>query len=132
MGLLWVVACLNVQGPVQSSGSVQGSTAASTGVYTEAQAARGKDIFASICGGCHNISSQSGTPFAKRWNGVAVSELLGVLTETMPKDDPGSLAPNERIDVIAYLLKINGLAAGTVQLPADPEALKKIVIDVIK
>jgi mono/diheme cytochrome c family protein len=125
-------ACLAVQSPVQSSGSVQASTAASGGVYTDAQATRGKDIFSSMCTGCHNISSQSGTAFAKRWNGVQVSELFNVLTDTMPKDDPGALAPQERADVIAYLLKINGLAAGTAELAPDPELLKKIVIDLVK
>ena len=121
MGALWLAACLVIQDPAPKP--------ASGGVYTEAQATRGKDIFTSICAGCHNISSQSGAPFAKRWNGVAVSELFGVLTETMPKDDPGLLSPQERIDVIAYLLKINGLRSGAADLPLDPELLKKIVID---
>jgi len=101
-------------------------------VYTEAQATRGKDIFSSICTSCHNISSQSGTAFSKRWNGALVSELFGVMTDTMPKDDPGSLPEKDRTDVIAYLLKINGMPAGTTELSADPEALKKIVIDLIK
>jgi hypothetical protein len=36
------------------------------------------------------------------------------------------------VDVIAYLLKINALPAGKDDLPADPELLKKIVIDVVK
>lgn len=113
--------------------AVQGTPRpASGGVYTEEQAARGKDIFGSICSSCHNIASQSGAPFAKRWNGVLVSELYGVMTDTMPKDDPGMLSPQERADVIAYLLKINDLAAGATELPTDPEQLKKIVIDLSK
>jgi mono/diheme cytochrome c family protein len=124
MGALWLTACLAIQDPAPRP--------ASAGVYTEAQATRGKDIFGSICSSCHNITSQSGATFAKRWNGVLVSELFTVLTETMPKDDPGLLAPQERADVIAYLLKLNNLAAGTVELPADAEPLKKIVIDLVK
>ena len=101
-------------------------------MYTEAQATRGKDIFGSICSSCHNISSQSGPTFAQRWNGALVSDLFVVMTESMPKDDPGSLTPKERADVIAYLLKINALPAGTSELSADPEVLKKIVIDLTK
>ena len=54
------------------------------------------------------------------------------MTETMPKDDPGALTEKERADVIAYLLKINALPAGTADLSADPEVLKRIVIDVVK
>lgn len=102
---------------------------ASAGVYTEEQAARGRQVFGDICQGCHNIGSQSGEPFAKRWRGVLLSDLFRVMSDTMPKDDPGSLTPKERIDVIAYLLKINDLAAGTTELPVDVEQLKKIVID---
>ena len=105
---------------------------ASTGVYAEAQATRGKDIFGSICSSCHNIGSQSGATFAKKWNGVLLSELSRVIEETMPKDDPGLLTAQERTDVIAYLLKINDLPAGATDLAADPELLKKIVIDLVK
>lgn len=123
---------LTVQGSVQTPAVVPNPTPASTGVYTDAQATRGKDIFGSICSSCHNISSQSGPTFAKRWNGVLLSELWVVMTDTMPKDDPGSLTEKERADVIAYMLKINSLPAGTVDLPTDPELLKKIVIDLIK
>jgi mono/diheme cytochrome c family protein len=123
IGALWLTAYLATQDPAPKP--------ASGGVYTEAQAARGKDIFGSLCSSCHNITSQSGATFAKRWNGVAVSDLFMVLTETMPKDDAGSLTPQERVDTIAYLLKINGIAAGTADLPADPELLKKIVIDLV-
>lgn len=86
-------------------------------------------MFGSLCTGCHNIGSQSGVTFAKKWNGVLVSELYAVLADQMPKDDPGSLTVKERIDVIAYLLKLNELPAGKDDLPADPELLKKIVID---
>jgi mono/diheme cytochrome c family protein len=121
---LWVMTCLSIQDPAPKP--------ASAGVYAQAQATRGKDIFGTICSSCHNISSQSGATFAKRWNGALVSDLYTVMTETMPKDDPGSLPEKDRVDVIAYLLKINDLPAGKEDLPADPEQMKKIVIDLIK
>lgn len=60
---------------------------------------------------------------------MLLSELYIVMSEQMPKDDPGALTPKERIDVIAYLLKLNDVPAGKDALPADPELLKKIVID---
>ena len=102
---------------------------ASSGVYTAEQAGRGRDVFGAICQGCHNIGSQSGEAFAKRWRSVRLSELFLVFENTMPKDDPGSLSTQERADVVAYLLKINNLAAGSTELPVDIEQLKKIVID---
>lgn len=127
----WIV-CLVARAAAQSPPTAPAPRPASTGVYAAEQAARGKDVFGSLCSSCHNISSQSGDVFAKRWNGVAVSELFWVLTETMPKDDPGLLTPKERVDVIAYLLSINNLAPGATALPEDPELLKHIVIDLVK
>ena len=114
----------------QSAGAPVPPRLASSGVYTVEQAGRGREVFANICQGCHNIGSQSGEAFAKRWRGVILSELFRVMTDTMPKDDPGSLSLQERVDVVAYMLKINDLAAGSAELPADIEQLKKIVIDV--
>lgn len=103
---------------------------ASTGVYTDAQANRGRDVYGNNCLGCHNLGSQQGDAFAKRWKGETLSAMFRLLTELMPKDTPGSLSPQERADVIAYLLKMNEFSSGAAELPADPEQLKKIVIDI--
>ena len=102
---------------------------ASAGVYTDAQARRGQSLFGDNCTGCHNAGSQRGEAFAKRWRGTLLSDLYAVLTDTMPKDTPGSLEPRERVDVIAYLLKINDVSPGDAELPVDVDALKKIVLD---
>jgi mono/diheme cytochrome c family protein len=102
---------------------------ASTGVYSATQAARGRALYGDNCQGCHNIASQSGESFAKKWRGAALSDLFLVLTDDMPKDAPGSLAPAERADIIAYMLKLNEFAAGNDDLPGDLDQLKKIVID---
>jgi hypothetical protein len=48
---------------------------------------------------------------------------------TMPKGDPGSLAPGEYAAIVAYSLKINGMPAGGDTLPSDSAALRKIRID---
>jgi hypothetical protein len=120
-----IVARASVQDPAAAAAPKP----ASAGVYSADQAGRGRELFGAICEGCHNIASQSGEAFAKRWRGVLVSDLFQFMTNTMPKDDPGSLTPKERVDVIAYLLKINDLAAGTEELPPDVERLKLIVID---
>ena len=103
---------------------------ASSGIYTAAQAERGKNVFASICTGCHTAAQQSGDTFAKKWNGATMADLYTVLADEMPKDDPGSLSEKDRGDVMAYLLKINGMAAGGKELTTEVEQLKKIVIDI--
>jgi len=48
----------------------------------------------------------------------------------MPKNEPGSLQPDEYVDLVAYLLKLNDLPSGSEPLSADSAALRKIRIDV--
>jgi hypothetical protein len=47
----------------------------------------------------------------------------------MPKNEPGSLAPEEYADLLAYLLKLNQMPVGPTELPADTMVLKTIRIE---
>ena len=48
----------------------------------------------------------------------------------MPKDDPGSLSPEEYSAIISYMLRENGYPAGEEDLPADASTLQHIRITV--
>lgn len=99
-----------------------------TGVYTAAQASRGEQTYYSICVSCHPKGTYTTPAFREKWNGHLLSELFTLVSTQMPKEQPGTLEPEEYADVIAYLLKINGAPAGKTQLPADVKALKWIRI----
>ena len=99
------------------------------GVYTEAQAKRGEQTYLGICRSCHTPSEQAGAPFSQNWNAHPLSDLFLYLCQFMPKDNAGSLDPYDAADVMAYLLKINAMPAGTVELVPDTLVLKKILID---
>lgn len=99
------------------------------GVYTEAQAKRGEQTYLGICRSCHTPSEQAGAPFSQSWNAHPLSDLFSYLLQSMPKDNAGSLDPYDAADVMAYLLKINAMPAGTVELVPDTLVLKKILID---
>ena len=103
-----------------------------SGVYTEEQATRGRDTYQMQCKSCHTPASHTGATFASWWDRKPLSELFEFVTTRMPKNEPGSLQPDEYADVIAYLLKLNELPSGTEPLPADSVALKKIRIEVGK
>ena len=100
------------------------------GVYSAPQADRGADVYAGFCRSCHAAASHSGPSFAAAWNGRPLGELFQYVSERMPKNDPGGLAPDQYADVLAYLLKLNAQPAGRAELPADPMALGAIRIDV--
>jgi len=100
-----------------------------TGVYSEQQAARGQDVYAGMCKSCHTAATHTGAAFEKSWEGHSLSELFGFISTRMPKNEPGSLAPEEYVDVLAYLLKLNQMPAGPAELPPDTVVLGAIRIE---
>ena len=123
-GLMLAVAV--VSGAAQTPPAKVVST--SSGVYTAAQAARGEQTYMNICVSCHPPGTYTAPVFRQKWNGAPLSYLFGLVSQTMPKEQPATLEPEEYAQVIAYLLRINGAPPGKTQLPADVEALKKIRI----
>jgi S-disulfanyl-L-cysteine oxidoreductase SoxD len=97
------------------------------GVYTADQAERGKEGYQQACAGCHPLDYYQG-PAMKAWDGAPLFNLYDVVATTMPQNNPGSLKRREYLDLIAYILSLNDMPLGNEELPATPEALKKIVI----
>ena len=110
--------------------SVPQGISAATGVFTAAQAARGQEVYTNACARCHVTTQHSGATFASTWNNRRVFDLYDILYNTMPLDDPGSLSDQEYVDVVAYILQLNGHRAGKAPLTADPAALKALRIDI--
>jgi len=108
----------------------QPTRSTASGVYTEEQATRGRDTYQMQCKSCHTPASHTGATFASWWDRKPLSDLFQFVTTRMPKNEPGSLQPDEYADVVAYLLKLNELPSGSQPLPADSVALKKIRIEV--
>lgn len=100
------------------------------GVYNADQARNGQTMYATICMGCHNLGSQTGMPFALRWRGHPLSELYQTVKERMPPHEPGSLTATQTAQVIAYLLKMNGMPPGPRELPTEVDALEGIQIEI--
>ena len=107
-----------------------GEVSVTTGVYTVAQAARGAEVYTSSCGQCHTMGQHSGTAFATAWNNRRLFDLYEIVHNTMPLDNPGGLSDQEYIDVVAYMLQLNGVPAGKALLQADAGTLKGLRIDV--
>ncbi len=105
------------------------TTTTRSGVYSASQAERGRVAYAGFCRSCHSPASHSGGTFEKLWRGKTLGDLFGYVSTMMPKNDPGSLNPDQYADVLAYVLKMNALPAGKIELPADSTALASIRIE---
>jgi mono/diheme cytochrome c family protein len=120
---------LSVATMVPRTSEAQAPKSTMQGVYTVAQATKGKNVFNGACLGCHTTASHMGAAFELRWFGRPLSELFGYLSNLMPKSAPGTLTEDEYVWVTAYILKLNGMPAGKVELNAEPDWLKAVRID---
>lgn len=100
-------------------------------IVDQEQAVRGMSVFTKTCVECHTKTDVTGTDFKIKWHGRPVYDLFDVIRTTMPDDKPGSMPQEQYIDVIAYLLRINGASAGGAALVStDTAGLKKARIDI--
>ena len=91
------------------------------GVYTEAQATRATGIFGSTCAGCHTLTPEGNRPLGgpKFWQSNTqrpLADLLAYVSKNMPNGNGGSLAAESYNDLVALILKSNGLPAGSTEL----------------
>ena len=123
-----IVGVMPGAGLAQSS-KPNGQRSTGQGVYSREQWMRGRDVYAGLCAGCHPAITHVGPMFTTSWAGKKLSDLFGFLRERMPKNDPGSLSEQDYVDVMSYMLRLNGMPAGVEELPPDSVSLTKIRID---
>ena len=101
------------------------------GVYTDAQATRAQGTFGASCERCHTLTPDgrrplSGDAFLTKHTQKTVGELLTYVSTSMPNGQPGTLSPASYADLMALILRSNGLPAGTTELTA--ESIAKVMI----
>jgi cytochrome c len=114
-----------------------------TGVYTDAQAKRGQEIYQRACSYCHlpnlrgyggdsSAAALVGAQFFLRWRSSSVGEMFATVQDSMPRpidgNEPPTLTGQDYIDIISFVLKSNGMPPGATELPPDPSTLDRIVI----
>jgi len=99
------------------------------GVYTEAQAMRGGQTFVDRCQSCHMISEFTGEAFMEEWEGLTVRELFDFVRYAMPALSHEGYGSDEYAEVLAFVLAMNGLPPGPVDLSTDRDVLALIRIE---
>jgi mono/diheme cytochrome c family protein len=102
---------------------------ATSGVYTDAQAKRGAEAFLVNCVSCHSTKDYTGETFKLAWVSRSAFDIFDQIRKLMPEDNPGILSAQEYTDIVAYMFSLNGYPAGSAELPAQDEPLKKVKID---
>ena len=106
-----------------------GSADASSALFTDEQAGRGRATFRAVCADCHYSSEFRDAQFKFKWGKRTVAELYRNIVENMPEDAPGSLPPQQYVDVVTYILQLNGFAPGASELSGDGVATSTVTLD---
>lgn len=113
------------------AGCVFGQRTTLDRVYSETQAARGAQIYRSLCVRCHGEFLQGkpdpslkGDGFVDRWREDSLNTLYTHVRTRMPPRlagaaTPGGLPPSSYLDLVAFILYENGFAAGDSELTAE-------------
>lgn len=88
-------------------------------VFTAEQADRGEQAFMRMCIDCHLPEEFSDAGYLYSWEGQLVADFMDYLQSNMPEDNPGSLPEAEYLDVMTYILALNGIPAGSRTLDID-------------
>src|SRR4051795_12767349 len=110
------------------------------GVYTEAQAARGRALSAEHCAWCHGgeltagkmAPPLAGGEFMAGWDGLTIGDLFERIRISMPQNAPGSLSGQQNADILAFMFNANKFPAGKTELPKEAGILKQIKFEVKK
>jgi S-disulfanyl-L-cysteine oxidoreductase SoxD len=133
-----LIAVVGGGGMVLSLGSglaikvARSEQALSPPTFTSAQAQRGQETYIAQCAQCHGDNLDNGQfavplkgpAFRQHWGGKGLDGPFEFMAQNMPPTNPGDLSAATYADVLAFILSKNGVAPGTMELPADSEALK--------
>lgn len=95
-------------------------------VYSDDQADRGETRFTSVCAACHATAEFTGEEFWSRLAGAPVFGFYDFVRTNMPWRNPNTLTREQYAEVVAYIIRLNGFAAGTVSLPSADVELRAV------
>jgi S-disulfanyl-L-cysteine oxidoreductase SoxD len=106
------------------------------GVYTDAQAQRGKATFDISCSRCHNADlsgaergpTLTGEKFLANWLDGSLDALFSFIRDQMPQGSANIVSDDSKADVLAYMLQRNSFPSGNIELTANGARLDTIQI----
>src|SRR6185295_820452 len=105
------------------------------GTFTAAQAERGNKNFTTSCERCHlaDLSggtgpSLKGTRFMTSWENESLYKIFTKIRDTMPPNFGTTLTDDAKLDVLTYILKVNGFPEGSEELRIDADQLEGIQV----
>jgi alcohol dehydrogenase (cytochrome c) len=114
----------------------QAPTRNSVPTFTEAQVTQGQAGYSANCATCHGANLDdgefgpplTGSAFDDHWGGQAAEAVFTYMRTKMPPAGAGTLPDAVYAQILAYMLRTNGLRPGGTELPPDPQALASMIL----
>ncbi|MGE0866266.1 MAG: c-type cytochrome [Vicinamibacterales bacterium] len=125
-----------MQSSLRAQAAPAGARTVWDGVYTDAQAERGKAVYTSACTECHGADltgdgfapALTGPEFVGNWTDLSIGDLFERIRISMPPSGAASVTPEQKADIVAYVMQFNKYPAGQTELESKTDALKTIKI----
>jgi mono/diheme cytochrome c family protein len=106
------------------------------GVYTAAQAERGKATFDVSCSRCHNADlsgsergpTLTGEKFLGNWLDASLEPLFSFIRDSMPQGSANIVSDDRKADILAYILQRNSFPPGKTELTTNTARLDTMQI----
>ena len=104
------------------------------GVFTAAQAERGRAAYALHCSSCHQNDLQGGAgpalqglQFIDNWREDSLQSLFTFIQTRMPLRARGTLGEETYLDILTYILSMNSFPAGSKELTHDALGITQLI-----
>ena len=133
----WAVVLIGLFTLPRATGgsSPQDTPSVWSGVYTAAQADRGKAAYARHCSRCHgdDLTSNRNYPlagegFMDHWEAHTLEHLFRRIRDSMPPGEAATVSNSDKRDAMAYLLQQNGFPSGSAELAVRDDELASVEI----
>jgi alcohol dehydrogenase (cytochrome c) len=119
---LWVAAAISAAASAVML-SAAGQQSSANPSFTAEQAGAGRAVFQANCATCHGPDLSggpyapplAGRGFADAWSKRSTRDLIETI-RTMPPSNPRTFDDDARLNLAAYILQVNGMAAGSGRL----------------
>jgi cytochrome c553 len=105
------------------------------GVYSDRQAAQGREFYSAACSNCHGeqlegdpgdgFPALASSGFMVEWDGQTMADLVRHI-HTGPSDNPGDMDPLTAVALAAFILNQNGAPSGKTPLSTNAREEAKI------
>jgi mono/diheme cytochrome c family protein len=107
-----------------------------SGVYSSAEAERGKQAYRQLCSRCHGADMKGGltepgligAKFFDRWHDLRLGDVVAYIQAAMPREHEFFVSADSAREIVSLMLQESGVPAGAKPMSADLNVQHSILV----